>query len=74
MEILRNNATIKDYIENAEKTGALKDVIEAGRTQYGMQSFDQHLTQLYKEGVITIEVALDAASSPSDFQRALDFY
>ena len=27
MEIMRTNATIKDYIENAEKTGALKDII-----------------------------------------------
>ncbi len=74
MEILRNNATVKDYVENAEKTDAIKDVIEAGRTQYGMQSFDQHLTELYKEGIIALEVAMEAASSPSDFQRALDFY
>jgi twitching motility protein PilT len=74
MEIMRSNATIKDYIESPEKTDALKDVIEAGRTQYGMQSFDQHLTELYHAGVITLETALDAASSPSDFQRALDFY
>ena len=74
MEIMRNNATIKDYIENAEKTDSIKDVIEAGRTQYGMQSFDQHLTELYKEGILTLEVAMEAASSPSDFQRALDFF
>ena len=74
MEIMRTNATIKDHIENAEKTDSLKDIIESGKTQYGMQSFDQHLTELYHAGVITLEVAMDAASSPSDFQRALDFF
>jgi len=74
MEIMRNNATIKDYIETPSKTDALKDIIEAGRTQYGMQSFDQHLSELYQGGIISLETALDAASSPSDFQRALDFY
>ena len=73
MEIMRTNATVRDYIETADKTDALKDVIEAGRTQYSMQSFDQHLTELYKDGVISLEVAMNAASSPSDFQRALDF-
>jgi twitching motility protein PilT len=73
MEIMRGNSTVADYIENPEKTSGLKDVIEAGREMYGMQSFDQHLTQLYTDGIITLEVAMDASSSPSDFQRALDF-
>jgi twitching motility protein PilT len=74
MEIMRSNATIRDYIETPEKTDALRDVIEAGRTQYGMQSFDQHLTELYHAGILSLEVAMEAASSPSDFQRALEFY
>ena len=73
MEILRTNATVRDYIESPEKTSGLKDVIEASRDQYRMQTFDQHLTQLYQEGVITLETAMEASSSPSDFQRALDF-
>ena len=38
-----------------------------------MQSFDQHLTQLYKADKITYEIALDAASSPSNFERNLEF-
>jgi twitching motility protein PilT len=38
-----------------------------------MQSFDQHLTELYKAGVITLETALEASSNPGDFQRALHF-
>jgi twitching motility protein PilT len=73
MEILRTNATVRDCIENEEKTTGLKDVLEAGRDQYQMQSFDQHLTELYRGGIISLETAMDASSSPSDFQRALDF-
>jgi len=73
MEILRTNATVRDHIEDASKTDSLKDVIEAGRTQYQMQSFDQNLTELYHAGIISLETAMDAASSPADFQRALDF-
>ena len=38
-----------------------------------MQTVDQHLTDLYKADIITLEAALDAASNPSDFQRALTF-
>ena len=57
-----------------EWTGVrLKDVLERGRDQYGMQSFDQHLTELYRSGVVELEVARAAASNPSDFERALSF-
>ena len=51
----------------------LKDVIEKGRDMFGMQSFDQHLSQLYKQGIITLETAQSAATNPADFQRALEF-
>jgi twitching motility protein PilT len=38
-----------------------------------MQSFDQHLTELYRSGKITLETAIESASNPADFQRALNF-
>jgi len=47
--------------------------MEKGRQQYGMQSFDQHLTELYRQGAVTLEVATQASSNPSDFERALHF-
>ncbi len=72
-EILRATKTVQEYIKNPEKTGGLKDVIESGTDAYGMQSFDQHLTQLYRSGEITLEVAKAAATNPSDFERALNF-
>ena len=72
-EIMIATKTVQECLKSAEKTSALKDVIERGRDQYGMQSFDQHLTELYRQQIITLEVATAAASNPSDFERALNF-
>ncbi len=72
-EIMVVTKTVQEYIRDPERTGGLKDVIEKGRSQYGMQSFDQHLTELYRAGKITLEIATEAASNPADFQRALSF-
>ena len=73
VEILISTVTVQDQIVHPEKTAGLKDTIERGRQHYHMQSIDQHLTELYKAGTITLEVALEAASNASDFQRALTF-
>jgi len=71
VEICVNTMSISDCIKDPEKTPRMKEHIEKGYDQYGMQSFDQGLTRLYKEGYITLEVAKSAASNPADFERAL---
>jgi twitching motility protein PilT len=73
MEILVQTKTVQEYILDGSRTTQLRDVIEKGRTNYGMQSFDQHLSELYKGGVISIETARAAASNPADFERSLNF-
>ena len=73
LEILRNTLSVKDCIENPEKTGNIKDFIATGRDQYGMQTFDQHLMDLYKAGAIDFETACAAASSAADFERNVQF-
>jgi twitching motility protein PilT len=72
MEIMVQTKTISEYILDGTRTSTLKDVIEKGRS-YGMQSFDQHLSELYKNGTISIETARAAASNPADFERNLAF-
>jgi twitching motility protein PilT len=72
-EIMVATKTVHEIIKDPNKTGQLKDVIERGRDQYQMQSFDQHLTDLYRAGEISLEVAKAAASTPSDFERALSY-
>lgn len=73
MEIMVTTQTVREYILDADRTGSLKDVIEKGRTTYGMQSFDQHLSDLYRAQEVKLEVARAAASNPADFERALNF-
>lgn len=68
VEVMINTATIQDCIENKEKTKMIKDFIEQGTSQYGMQTFDQSLFFLYKQGLITLEEALKRASNPDDFK------
>jgi twitching motility protein PilT len=72
-EIMVSTKTVQEYLKDVSKTADLKDVIEQGADQYGMQSFDQHLTTLLRNGEISLDVAKAAASNPADFERALNF-
>lgn len=73
LEVMRNTLSIKDCIENPEKSGTIKDLISSGTDQYGMQTFDQHLMDLYNNGVIDMATATSAATSAADFERNVQF-
>jgi len=51
-----------------EKTRLLHEAIGAGTSQYGMQTFDQSLYDLYSQGLVSYETALENASNPDDFK------
>jgi twitching motility protein PilT len=70
-EVLISTAYIRDCIENKEKTKLIKDAISQGTSQYGMQTFDQSLYILYKNGLITLDEALRRASNPDEFRLKL---
>src|SRR5215213_6422726 len=70
-EVLISTAYIRDCIENKEKTKLIKDAIAQGTSQYGMQTFDQYLYTLYKNGLITLDEALRRASNPDEFRLKL---
>ncbi len=67
-EIMVSTGTIRDYIANEEKTPLVRDAIAAGTSQYGMQTFDQSLFNLFQSGLITLEEALRGASNPDEFR------
>jgi twitching motility protein PilT len=71
MEIMVCTMMVAEMIKDPGRTHEITDYIEKGREHYGTQSFDQHLIELYQKGVITFETAKQAASNPSDFERAL---
>jgi twitching motility protein PilT len=67
VEILISNGTIKDYIQDPEKTMMIRQAIQEGFVQYQMQTFDQSLMQLYKTNKITLKAAMRASSNPQEF-------
>jgi twitching motility protein PilT len=73
-EIMINTPSIRDLILDGSRIGEIKDFIAEGREQYGMQSFDQCLTDLVVNGDVTFEVAKAAASNPSDFELKLKMF
>ncbi|HEX8162681.1 MAG TPA: type IV pilus twitching motility protein PilT [Pyrinomonadaceae bacterium] len=67
-EVMISTGTIRDYIANEEKTPMIRDAIAAGTSQYGMQTFDQSLFNLFQSGLITMEEAVRGASNPDEFR------
>ena len=67
VEVMFNNARIRELIENEERTKEIPLAIAESFTAFGMQSFDQSLMQLLKADVISLEEALRQASNPADF-------
>ncbi len=67
VEILINTATIRNCIEDSDKTKNIHDYIEEGASQYGMQTFDQSLMSFYKRKIITYTDAVSIATNPDDF-------
>jgi len=68
VEVLVNTGLVKEYIIDPLKTPLIIELIESGAIQYGMQSFDQSIMDLYKRGLISYEEALAQASNPDDFE------
>jgi twitching motility protein PilT len=73
-EIMVNTPSIKDLILDGTRIGEIKDFISEGREQYGMQTFDQCLTDLVTSGQVTFDVAKAAASNPSDFELKMKMF
>jgi twitching motility protein PilT len=66
-EVLVNTATIAELIRHGDELVTIPDHIAEGRVQYGMQTFDQSLLDLYSRGWISYEWAMHYASNPSEF-------
>jgi twitching motility protein PilT len=66
VELMVATSTIRDYIRDPEKTPLIRQAIQDGVAQYGMQTFDQSLMQLIKDGRITETEALQASSNPHE--------
>ena len=69
MEIMVANSAIRNLIREG-KTHQMPSMIQTGG-QEGMQTLEQALRKLYQKGLITREVALEAAGNPDELKRML---
>ena len=67
VEILTMNGRVFDRIVDETQTHTLEDVIQESEF-YGMQTFDQAILKLFKDGDISFQTALAAASNPHDLR------
>ena len=68
-EIMLNNAGIAESIANPELTAQINDLITKSYGPEGGQTFEQHLTFLFKNNYISLEEAKATSSNPADFER-----
>jgi twitching motility protein PilT len=68
VEVLITTAFVRDCLVNPDKTRMIREAISTGTSQYGMQTFDQSLYDLYTQGLVTYEECLAQASNPDEFK------
>ncbi|MDH3688998.1 MAG: PilT/PilU family type 4a pilus ATPase [Gammaproteobacteria bacterium] len=71
-EIMNVSSRVRELILDPLKVEELADLVKKGEVVEGMLSFDQHLFQLCKQGIISEEVALQHASSTTDLKLKLE--
>jgi twitching motility protein PilT len=71
VELLMNTPTIKEMLQTGKPLDNIRQIIEEGVTQYGMQSFDQSLMKLLKDDIITEDEALATCTNANEFQLHL---
>ena len=70
VEVLVMTARLYEFVADPAQLSMIEDAIAEG-SYYGMQTFDQHLLELYRDGEVSLRDALSAATSPQDFRVAL---
>jgi len=68
VEVMINTPYISDCVADREKTVLIRDAIATGVSQYQMQTFDQSIYGLYKDGYISYDQGLRYSSSPDNFK------
>jgi twitching motility protein PilT len=71
-EILIATERIKDLISDPQKTWEIRQAIHEGSLHYGMQTFDQCLYGLFKDGKITYDEAMRQATNRNDLAMRIE--
>src|SRR5262249_2612350 len=62
---------IREFLLNPEKLLLIHSAVAEGVTQYGMQTFDQSVMGLLKDGTITEEEAIRNCNNPNELSLKL---
>jgi twitching motility protein PilT len=68
VEVMVTTAYIRDCILDKDKTQNIRSAIAQGTSQYGMQTFDQSIYQLYEQKLVSKEEALRWATNVDEFK------
>jgi twitching motility protein PilT len=70
VEVLVANGRIYEAITDPAETRMIPEIIAEGEF-YGMQTFDQHLLELFEAGMVSMDDAMHASSNPHDLRLAM---
>ena len=70
VEVLFKTPRIELIIADA-RDGEIPEALAEGKEIYQTQTFDQHLFELVINGIVDEEIAMQAATSPSDLKLRL---
>ncbi len=70
-EVLVSTPYIRDAIADRDKTSLITGAIAAGKSEYGMQTFDQSILALVQEGHVSVEEALRWVTNVDEFTMRL---
>lgn len=71
VEVLLATRSVQEAVRDPAKTEDLFGLMERGRDEVGMQTFDQHLVGLCRSGLISAETAKHASTRRAEVERAL---
>jgi len=74
VEVMLMTSTIRDCVRDQDRMEEITDLIEEGKDHYGSQTFDQHLGDLVRTGVVQFDVAKAAANNPADFDLKMNMF
>ncbi len=70
-EVMISTEAIRDFLHSPDSLDEIHELISEGHVQYGMQTFDQSLMELFRQGMITEDEALQNATNSSEFALKL---
>ena len=68
VEVMISTPFVRDCIVDKDKTHLIHSAMASGTSQYGMQTFDQSIFNLYEQGLVSYEEALRWATNVDEFK------